>query len=155
MFFSLRKKGNKLLPMLLQVFAMGCLFVAIFDKEAVFLFKDFVDKLQLDADMQMTLIRLLLPFKMIIQCPSFCALVLILTPLVYLASNKQIFDFFEVCDICDFMLALYVFKVHFVQKIRYEYPACAHRYRGTAGRCRYPVPRGCTPSGGCRNTGCA
>ena len=112
MFFSLRKKGNKLLPMLLQVFAMGCLFVAIFDKEAVFLFKDFVDKLQLDADMQMTLIRLLLPFKMIIQCPSFCSLVLILTPLVYLASNKQIFDFFEVTP--------FMYKDSDVQEKQYE-----------------------------------
>lgn len=112
MFFSLRKKGNKLLPMLLQVFAMGCLFVAIFDKEAVFLFKDFVDKLQLDADMHMTLIRLLLPFKMIIQCPSFCALVLILTPLVYLASNKQIFDFFEVTP--------FMYKDSDVQEKQYE-----------------------------------
>lgn len=112
MFFSLRKKGNKFLPMLLQVFAMGCLFVAIFDKEAVFLFKDFVDKLQLDADMQMTLIRLLLPFKMIIQCPSFCALVLILTPLVYLASNKQIFDFFEVTP--------FMYKDSDVQEKQYE-----------------------------------
>lgn len=112
MFFSLRKKGNKLLPMLLQVFAMGCLFVAIFDKEAVFLFKDFVDKLQLDADMQMTLIRLLLPFKMIIQSPSFCALVLILTPLVYLASNKQIFDFFEVTP--------FMYKDSDVQEKQYE-----------------------------------
>lgn len=112
MFFSLRKKGNKLLPMLLQVFAMGCLFVAIFDKEAVFLFKDFVDRLQLGADIEMTLIRLLLPFKMIIQCPSFCALVLILTPLVYLASNKQIFDFFEVTP--------FMYKDSDVQEKQYE-----------------------------------
>lgn len=105
MFFNLRKKGNKLLPILLQIFAMGCLFVAIFDKEAVFIFKDFVDRLQLGADIEMTLIRLLLPFRMIAHCPSFYALLLIITPIVYLASNKQIFGFFEItpfkCKYCD------------------------------------------------------
>ena len=87
MFLTLKKKGHKIFLLLLQLGAMASLFVVMFDKEAVFIFKDFVDRLQLDMDLQMTLIRLLLPVRMLLHSPSLYAIIFLLTPIFVLASG--------------------------------------------------------------------
>ncbi len=87
MFLTLKKKGRKIFLLLLQFGAMASLFVVMFDKEAVFIFKDFVDRLQLDMDMQISLMRLLLPVRMLLHSPSLYAIIFLLTPIFVLASS--------------------------------------------------------------------
>lgn len=66
---------------------MASLFVVVFDKEIVFIFKNFVDRLQLDMDLQMNLIRILLPVRMLVHSPSLYAIIFLLTPIFAWASG--------------------------------------------------------------------
>lgn len=83
-----KKKLSKATVLLLQVIALASLFLFFFSREAIFIFKDFVDRIPLDVSIESLIYRLLLPFKLLSNSPSICA-VFFLVMHIFCATHEK------------------------------------------------------------------
>lgn len=72
--FLNRKKYNKFTLALLQLCAIGLVLLFIFNKEAILIAKAIFERLEIAPDFQMLIYRILLPFKVLMDSPSLCAI---------------------------------------------------------------------------------
>lgn len=92
-----KNKLDRFTILLLQGIAIASLFLFFFSHEAIYIFKDFVDRLPLDASLESVIYRILLPFKLLSNSPSLCA-VLFLTIHLFCATYQKdiyLFDNYE------------------------------------------------------------
>ena len=91
MTLSAKKKfNNHYFTLLLQLLVMAVLFVFVFDKQAVFLLKDSLGRLELGAGLERLIFELLCSFKMLVHAPSFVGTIFIVLPFICLISNINI-----------------------------------------------------------------
>lgn len=95
-----KKRLNKITILLLQLIAVGSLFLFFFSKEAIYIFKDFLDRIPLDTSFESLLYRILLPFKMIVNSPSICAVIFLITHIVCITYNKGILFAYSFEPVC-------------------------------------------------------
>lgn len=95
-----KKRLNKITILLLQLVAVGSLFLFFFSKEAIYIFKDFLDRIPLDASFESLLYRILLPFKLIVNSPSICAVIFLITHIVCITYNKGILFAYSFEPVC-------------------------------------------------------
>lgn len=95
-----KKRLSRLAILLLQLIAVGSLFLFFFSREAIYIFKDFVDRIPLDASFESLLYRLLLPFKLLVNSPSICAVLFLVTHIVCVTYNKGVFFAFNFEPFC-------------------------------------------------------
>ena len=95
-FFNKKSIRDKYLMPLLQLFIIALLFVFVFDKECVFVFKDILEKLQICESYQTIIYNLLIPIKMFCHSPSVVAFLFVTLQLICITTTfkfvTQIFD---------------------------------------------------------------
>lgn len=85
-----KKKVNKLTIFLLQALALGFVFVFFFSRDAIFIFKGFLDKIPLDESVEIVIYRGLLPFKFLVHSPSLCAVLFLLMNIICYTYNRNL-----------------------------------------------------------------
>lgn len=95
-----KKRLNKITILLLQLVAVGSLFLFFFSKEAIYIFKDFLDRIPIDTSFESLLYRILLPFKLIVNSPSICAVIFLITHIVCITYNKGILFAYSFKPVC-------------------------------------------------------
>ena len=115
----LKKKNirDKYLMPLLQLIIIAMLFIFVFDKECVFVFKNILEKLQVCESYQTIIYNLLIPIKMFCHCPSVVAflfvtfqIVCITTAFKFIANifDKPIFSADGVLERKEYLVEKYV-----------------------------------------------
>lgn len=90
-----KKKVNKLTIFLLQALALGFVFVFFFSRDAIFIFKGFLDKIPLDESVEIVIYRGLLPFKFLVHSPSLCAVLFLLMNIICYTYNRNLMIKFD------------------------------------------------------------
>lgn len=91
MSLSAKKKFNsRYFTLLLQLIVMAVLFVFVFDKQAVFLLKDSLSRLQLGSGAERLIFEVLCGFKMLLHAPSFMGTIFIVLPFICLITTINI-----------------------------------------------------------------
>lgn len=80
--------------LLLQLIVIAVLFIFVFDKEAVFLLKDSLDRFQLSANIQQIIYRILIAVKMLCHSPSLFALTLFFLQIACVTFSIGVLYFF-------------------------------------------------------------
>lgn len=88
-----KKKLSKFTILLLQVVALASLFLFCFSREAIYIFKDFVDRIPMDATFEGLIYRVLLPFKLISNTPSLCAVIFLTVHIFCATYSRDIFGY--------------------------------------------------------------
>lgn len=82
------KKINKVIIILLQALVLAGLFLFFFSREAIYICKDFIERISIDANMESLIYKLLLPFKMLVNSPSLYAIICLIGNLVCFTYNQ-------------------------------------------------------------------
>ena len=94
--FKLRKKkiNSTYFFISIQLLVIAVLFIFVFNKQAVFILRDLLDKFQFSTNLQNFIYEILIAFKMLVHSPSFFAMFIIFTQIVALSYNaKKFVDF--------------------------------------------------------------
>lgn len=107
-----KNKLGRFTILLLQGIAIASLFLFFFSREAIYIFKDFVDRLPLDSTLESLIYRLLLPFKLLSNSPSLCALLFLIIHLLCATCRKGIylFDNYAPAIYVDFDISMPEYK---------------------------------------------
>lgn len=107
-----KNKLGRFTILLLQGIAIASLFLFFFSREAIYIFKDFVDRLPLDSTLESLIYRLLLPFKLLSNSPSLCALLFLIIHLLCATCLKGIylFDNYAPAIYVDFDISMPEYK---------------------------------------------
>lgn len=73
----------------IQLLVIAVLFIFVFDKQAVFILRDLLDKFQFSSNLQNFIYEILIAFKMLVHSPSFFAMFIVFTQLVALSYNAK------------------------------------------------------------------
>lgn len=84
-----KKKISTVTILLLQIFAIASFFLFFFNSEFIFVFKNFADKIPMEANLESIIYRALLPFKFISNSPSLCAILFLLINLFGVIYNRS------------------------------------------------------------------
>lgn len=94
--FKKKTIRNKYLMPLLQVVVIAMLFVFVFDKECVFIFKNILEKLQVCEGYQTIIYNFLIPIKMFCHSPSVIAFLLVTVQVIcFTTTFKFITQIFQ------------------------------------------------------------
>ncbi len=88
-----KKKLSKITILLLQIIAIASLFLFFFSREAIYIFKDFIDRIPLDATFESLIYRFLLPFKMLANSPSLCAVMFLVVHIFCATYQRNLYIF--------------------------------------------------------------
>ena len=95
-FLNKKSIRDKYLGPLLQLVIIAMLFIFVFDKECVFIFKNILDKLQICESYQAIIYNLLIPIKMFCHSPSVVAFLFVTLQFVCITTTfKFITQLFE------------------------------------------------------------
>lgn len=91
-----KKLDNKYFLIAIQLIVMAVLFIFVFDKQAVFILRDLLDKFQFSTNIQNFIYEILIAFKVLVHSPSFFAMFIIFTQIIALSQNaKKFFELHE------------------------------------------------------------
>lgn len=98
-----KERMKKIAIIVMQVITIGSLFLFVFSREAISFFKDILDKIPLNQDFETLLYKMLLPFKMLVNSHSICAILFLVSHILCFTYHTNITYLYAIPAPSDFV----------------------------------------------------